>query len=634
MNTKGYADKEAVLAEQGTTVPTVYYLVGGLNGWAANDEYKFSVNPDNDAEQALVNVSIEANTELKLIAVQGSKTTWLGYSIFEGDTNLSISGEGDSNITIGEAGTYSFYYKVKENKLWVSKVDTPSEEIINTYGKDGGEIIYSDNGGIACHTGISHAIMLHVYYGDGFNLTNDLLINIKGHVKNIYRIKLFVSYADGTEQVIISRLFDSSSSSASLTTLGNDGYFEYHGSLGATAGKISSLGFQCYMSSNDAGTGELQLLGIEFDTDGSFNDFADLYVPEHTCDFTGAWNSDANQHWHECPTCGEADEKVDHTPNTDDGDCTTAITCSVCNGVTTEGNEAHNFVDGSCSVCGKEKTVEVGKFVANTSLISISENENGEQVISHHVTNSEYFTIEAEVKNYTSKLNLFKLCFTASESVKLGIQINGKMDWSEGGHVAYPAGKQTIYLDVTKYLATNTTELPESFVVLIYLDNGNPSVNAKQITIHSISFVNEMLLSAPKADGLTCVAGENGYDISYNNDTGSWRNLSIAVNNYDTVCTDLQIKLDVPANTNLQIVVEFVDGTGSSGSKTLRSHWGSEGVVTTAGEVLLQYDLSEIVAAGNAITKIIIYFDNPTEYTTNTGNITAKLISCKLVAAE
>ena len=38
-----------------------------------------------------------------------------------------------------------------------------------------------------------------------------------------------------------------------------------------------------------------------------------------------------------CSRCGATDgENKEHTPNEDDGDCTTAITCSVCGTITAE----------------------------------------------------------------------------------------------------------------------------------------------------------------------------------------------------------------------------------------------------------------------------------------------------------
>ena len=62
----------------------------------------------------------------------------------------------------------------------------------------------------------------------------------------------------------------------------------------------------------------------------------------------------------ECDVCGKPyGELAQHTPNADDGDCTTDITCSECGAVTTEGADSH--IGGSatcteqaeCDACGK-----------------------------------------------------------------------------------------------------------------------------------------------------------------------------------------------------------------------------------------------------------------------------------------
>ena len=58
-----------------------------------------------------------------------------------------------------------------------------------------------------------------------------------------------------------------------------------------------------------------------------------------------------------CDTCGkEYGELAKHTPAEDDGDCTTAITCSVCGTVTAEAKTSHedNDADSKCDVCEKE----------------------------------------------------------------------------------------------------------------------------------------------------------------------------------------------------------------------------------------------------------------------------------------
>lgn len=64
-----------------------------------------------------------------------------------------------------------------------------------------------------------------------------------------------------------------------------------------------------------------------------------------------------------CTLCGTAASEAltkSHTPSADDGDCTTAITCSVCSEITTAAKEAHTGGTptcknkASCSLCGKE----------------------------------------------------------------------------------------------------------------------------------------------------------------------------------------------------------------------------------------------------------------------------------------
>ena len=82
-------------------------------------------------------------------------------------------------------------------------------------------------------------------------------------------------------------------------------------------------------------------------------------APGH--DFTGAWQKDATGHWHVCKRtgCSETDTKVQHTPAADDGDCTTAIKCTVCDAVTTAASGGHAGGTATCSAkprcatCGK-----------------------------------------------------------------------------------------------------------------------------------------------------------------------------------------------------------------------------------------------------------------------------------------
>ena len=84
---------------------------------------------------------------------------------------------------------------------------------------------------------------------------------------------------------------------------------------------------------------------------------------DHACDLCGkrmggdCADSDTDND-HVCDYCGVT-KLNDCTPNADDGDCTTAITCSVCNAVTTAAETAHTGGSATCtakavcSTCGK-----------------------------------------------------------------------------------------------------------------------------------------------------------------------------------------------------------------------------------------------------------------------------------------
>ncbi len=94
-----------------------------------------------------------------------------------------------------------------------------------------------------------------------------------------------------------------------------------------------------------------------------------------TCSLCGQVTTTAKTHAFDnaCDTnCNNANcqytRVTSHVPNADDGDCTTAITCSVCGEVTTPAKESHTGGTATCkdkaecTVCGKE----YGNFAAHT----------------------------------------------------------------------------------------------------------------------------------------------------------------------------------------------------------------------------------------------------------------------------
>ncbi len=88
-------------------------------------------------------------------------------------------------------------------------------------------------------------------------------------------------------------------------------------------------------------------------------------------------NRDCDHEWNQatcvlsktCSLCGETEgEALGHTPNADDGDCTTAVNCSRCNEIVTAAKTAHTGgvatckSKAHCSVCNKE----YGELLAHT----------------------------------------------------------------------------------------------------------------------------------------------------------------------------------------------------------------------------------------------------------------------------
>ncbi len=72
---------------------------------------------------------------------------------------------------------------------------------------------------------------------------------------------------------------------------------------------------------------------------------------EDTHDFTGAYLYNTDGHWHQCTRCDKTDSSTIHIPEKDDGDCTTAVKCTICNYIIVTAKESHNPAadDGDCT---------------------------------------------------------------------------------------------------------------------------------------------------------------------------------------------------------------------------------------------------------------------------------------------
>ena len=86
---------------------------------------------------------------------------------------------------------------------------------------------------------------------------------------------------------------------------------------------------------------------------------------------THTWNAADCDTPKTCSVCGATDgNALGHTPNADDGDCTTEITCSDCQAITTAGKTAHDF---------SEVTYDDHYHYNKCSDCTVLENEEGEK---------------------------------------------------------------------------------------------------------------------------------------------------------------------------------------------------------------------------------------------------------------
>lgn len=106
------------------------YLAGTMNGWSTNTT-KFTKN----GNQYELIVQIAKGAAFKIVY----NNSWKGYSVVKGGTGF-VSGSGDGNITMNEAGCYGLYYKPNENELYIAE----SPNCPQPYSFWGFDILYKE----------------------------------------------------------------------------------------------------------------------------------------------------------------------------------------------------------------------------------------------------------------------------------------------------------------------------------------------------------------------------------------------------------------------------------------------------------------------------------------------------------
>lgn len=274
--------------------------------------------------------------------------------------------------------------------------------------------------------------------------------------------------------------------------------------------------------------------------------------------------------------------------------------------------------------------MEIGAMTSSTSALSVEKNADEEYVVSYSSAIG-WHTANLAVTNYDASKSVFHVEFTASHNVILCFSINGQYE----GHIEYPAGKK-ITIDTDVSTEAYALEDGKSYEIKIYFDAQVAEItDTKSIVFHTICF-NEpeaapegLYLGAPVADAMTALKNEDGsVDLSWNNDSADWRNVTIAINNYELGYDILRVKLTATKNTNVNIRLYYqipVDGEVLETYAVLRSHHTEEGVIPADGTYDFVYLAKAHGIENQILTKIVIYFDNPTPYTTNTGAQSAKI---------
>jgi hypothetical protein len=87
------ADTEEPQQERGASD---FYLVGSMNGWNVNEDYKLTQNTGSSTKEYMITLDLQANAEFKV--TDGNKSTWYPDGM-------------DNNYTISEAGNYTVYFR-------------------------------------------------------------------------------------------------------------------------------------------------------------------------------------------------------------------------------------------------------------------------------------------------------------------------------------------------------------------------------------------------------------------------------------------------------------------------------------------------------------------------------------------
>ena len=210
-------------------------------------------------------------------------------------------------------------------------------------------------------------------------------------------------------------------------------------------------------------------------TEGINHDFEDVFSATHTA------------HWYACQNegCEAKDSYAEHTPDEDDGDCTTAIRCSVCKWTLVEGNAEHSH-DGDDGDCTTELKCNVCDVIIIEATPGHTPYDDGDCTTALTCEDCDYVFAEARAEHTPMaddgdcttaiKCEFCDVIITEAEDTHSDTDSNGLCDVCE------------LKLDYIYYEESNTYKVYTAEGLYVWLDNHYKRYNlslAKDIVLPS-----------------------------------------------------------------------------------------------------------------------------------------------------
>ncbi len=292
----------------------------------------------------------------------GSDSTGEVYGIYA-DGSLTIDGNGSLNVTAGNGtDSYGIFARrgliVENGDITITTCNASSNITYGIYARGENSVVIRGGNITATAGDAPNSISFGVYAYNSMIVEGGILKAYSGNASSdaygIYAdVNLNISggevYAEAKTATESYGIYNRSYGSAAMNITGGSvtGVGDTVGIYSETP--ILATNAPLTGSDNRDGTGATQI--DDWNGTNSTKKWMKIAVPTpHNHSWATDWTSNDTHHWHKCnnPDCpieDDADKNGygEHTPNADDGDCTTAILCSVCGAVTTPKKEQHDF---------------------------------------------------------------------------------------------------------------------------------------------------------------------------------------------------------------------------------------------------------------------------------------------------